>query len=132
VVVLDTHVLLWWASGGAAQLSTTAARTIEKEQASGQLLVSSICAWEISMLVNNDRLALSMDVENWLTLVEQIEHLSFVPVDNRIAVQSTNLPGEFHKDPADRIIVATARRLGAPLITADDKIRAYPHVRSLW
>ena len=53
-------------------------------------------------------------------------------VDNEIAVKSVELPGEFHKDPADRLIVATARKMAAPLVTADDKIRAYPHVRTLW
>lgn len=64
-------------------------------------------------------------------VVSQIEE-GFVAVDNEIAVKSTELPGEFHKDPADRIIVATARKLAAPLITVDDKIRAYPHVRTIW
>jgi PIN domain nuclease of toxin-antitoxin system len=53
-------------------------------------------------------------------------------VDTAIALASVALPGEFHKDPADRIIVATARALGAPVISADEKIRSYPHVRSVW
>jgi PIN domain nuclease of toxin-antitoxin system len=65
-------------------------------------------------------------------VVSQVEAVSFVPVDNDIAVKSIELPGEFHKDPADRIIVATARKLGAPLVTVDDRIRSYPHVRTLW
>ena len=73
-----------------------------------------------------------MDVEEWLSAVEQIEAVNFVPVDNEIAVRSAQLPGEFHKDPADRIIVATSRKLGAPLVTADEKIRGYRHVRSIW
>ena len=55
-----------------------------------------------------------------------------MPVDNVIAVRSTELPGDFHKDPADRFIVATARKLSAPLVTADEKIRAYAHVRTIW
>ena len=84
------------------------------------------------MLVKAGRLALSMDVAEWLTVAEEIEAIRFVPVDNEIGVKSTELPGEFHKDPADRIIVATARKLAAPLVTADEMIRAYPHIRTIW
>jgi PIN domain nuclease of toxin-antitoxin system len=132
VIVLDTHTLLWWASGDEAQLSAAAAQTIEGELNGGQIMVSSISAWELAMLVARGRVALSMDIEEWLSVVGQIEAVSFIPVDNEIAVKSIELPGEFHKDPADRIIVATARKLAAPLITADEKIRDYPHVRAIW
>jgi PIN domain nuclease of toxin-antitoxin system len=134
VIVLDTHALLWWASGDCEQLSQAAQQAIEEEMQSklGQIMVSAISAWELAMLVARERVALAMDVEAWLTTVGQIEQVRFVPVDNTIAIKSTQLPGEFHKDPADRIIVATARQLSAPLVTADEKIRAYPHVRTVW
>lgn len=55
-----------------------------------------------------------------------------LPVDGEIAVKSVRLPGDFHKDPADRIIVATAHKHAAPLVSADEKIRSYPHVRAIW
>ena len=84
------------------------------------------------MLGSRGRIDLSMEIEEWLAVVAQIEAVRFVQVDNEIAVKSVELPGEFHKDPADRLIVATARKMAAPLVTADDKIRAYPHVRTLW
>lgn len=84
------------------------------------------------MLVQRNRLSLSMSAGDWLATVEQIDGLRFVPVDRHLALASVNLPGEFHKDPADRLIVATARHFGATLMTADDKILRYPHVRSLW
>ena len=84
------------------------------------------------MLVARQRIALSMDVAEWLKWIETIEGVQFLAVDNEIAVKAVELPGEFHKDPADRVIVATARKLGAALITADEKIRAYPHVRTIW
>jgi PIN domain nuclease of toxin-antitoxin system len=84
------------------------------------------------MLVARGRVALSLDVETWLSVVGEIEAVEFVPVTNEIGVKSVTLPGEFHKDPADRIIVTTARKLAAPLVTADEKIRAYPHVRVVW
>lgn len=132
MIVLDTHALLWWASGDQAQLSAAAIHAVERELEGGQIVVSSISAWELAMLVARDRIALSMDIEAWLSVVSQIEAVSFVPVDNEIAVKSIELPGDFHKDPADRIIVATARKLAAPLVTADNKIRDYPHVRTIW
>lgn len=132
MIILDTHTLIWWASGEGAQLSAAALQAIDSETDGGKILVSSISAWELAMLVAKGRVALSMDVGEWLSVVSQIEALSFVPVDNEIAVKSTELPGEFHKDPADRIIVATARKLAVPLVTADAKIRAYPHVRTIW
>lgn len=132
MIVLDTHTLLWWASGDQGQLSVAATQAIEGELNGGQIRVSSISAWELAMLVARGRVALSMDIGEWLSVVSQIEVVRFVPVDNEIAVKSIELPGEFHKDPADRIIVATARKLAAPLLTADDKIRDYPHVRTIW
>jgi PIN domain nuclease of toxin-antitoxin system len=55
-----------------------------------------------------------------------------LPVDVDIALKSVHLPGQFHKDPADRMIVATARKLAVPLVTKDEKIRAYPHVKTIW
>jgi len=133
VIVLDTHTLIWWV-GNDAQLSTKAKKAIKKEMAapSGQILVSSITAWEVSMLVTKDRLTLTMDVDSWLSVVESIENLQFVPVNNKVAIESTRLPGEFHKDPAVRLIVALARTMSAPLVTADEKIRSYSHVKTIW
>ena len=83
------------------------------------------------MLVSRGRLSLTMDVAAWLAVVEEIEAVAFAPVDNEIGVKAVELPREFHKDPADRIIVATARTLGAPVVTADEKIRGYPRENDL-
>ena len=131
MIVLDTHALLWWVTQDTKALSPAARQIINDEQQCGQILLSSISAWEIALLVSKRRIGLSMDVEAWLALVAKIGSVRFVPVDNEIAMESVQLPGEFHKDPADRIIVATARKHAALLITIDDKILAYPHVRSL-
>ncbi len=133
MIVIDTHTLIWWVSDD-AQLSKKAKKIIEKElrHQDGQILVSSITAWEISMLVAKDRLTLAVDVDTWLSLVENIDNVSFVPIDNKVAIESTRLPGDFHKDPADRMIVALARTAAAPLVTADDKIRSYSHVKTIW
>jgi PIN domain nuclease of toxin-antitoxin system len=132
VIVLDTHTLIWWVNGD-DQLSPRARKAIAKELAAGgQVLVSAISAWEIAMLVAKGRLTLTMDIDEWLATVESIEGVAFVPVDLDVAVQSVELPGEFHPDPADRMIVALARHHSVPLITADAKIRAYRHVKTVW
>lgn len=132
MIVLDTHVMLWWANGDTTQLSSMARKAIAAELKSGRVIISSISAWELAMLVARERVMLALDTREWLHLIGQIEGVEFMPVTNDIAINSVELPGEFHKDPADRLIVATARQLGAVLITADEKIRNYPHLRTLW
>ncbi|OOG20526.1 VapC toxin family PIN domain ribonuclease [Thioalkalivibrio denitrificans] len=133
MIVLDTHALLWWVNGD-GKLSTAAAQAIEQEctDEQGLILVSSISAWEIAVLVAKGRLTLSTDIDDWLATVEELESVRFVPVDNDLAVQSTRLPEPFHPDPADRMIVALARHLSAPLVTADARIQAYRHVKTIW
>ncbi len=131
MIVLDTHALVWWANGEDA-LSKKAKTAIERELDGGQIIVSAISAWEIAMLVERERLVLSMDVASWLTTVSAIDAVRFVPIDVEIGLKSVDLPGEFHKDPADRMIVATARKLAVPLVTRDEKIRAYKHVKTIW
>jgi PIN domain nuclease of toxin-antitoxin system len=132
VIVLDTHALIWWVASD-PQLSAPARHAIEKERNDhGRILVSAISAWEIAMLVTRGRLQLAMDLDDWLTTVGEIDALSFVPVDVALGVQSVRLPGNFHADPADRMIVALARHYAAPLVTADRKILDYPHVTALW
>ena len=131
MIVLDTHALLWWVSGDKS-LSKTASKTIKDTLVNSEVIISSITIWEISMLIEKGRLSLSMDIENWTKEVTDINGVRFMSVDNEIGIKSTRLPGEFHKDPADRIIVATARRLAVPLLTIDEKIIAYPHVQTIW
>lgn len=133
MIVLDTHILLWWVNGG-DELSKAAKQAIDQERKAkdGNLLVSSITVWEIAMLVQHERLVLGTDIESWLQTVAQIKEIRFVPVDNIVALRSNSLPDVFHKDPADRIIVATARVHSVPLISADERIRNYKHVRTIW
>jgi PIN domain nuclease of toxin-antitoxin system len=128
--MLDTHVLLWWVNGDDAQLSKPARIAIAAEYAGGEIGICAITGWEIAMLVKQGRLALAMDVVAWLDQVASL--VTFLPVDRDIAVKAVDLPGDFHKDPADRMIVAAARQLGAGLVTADEKIRNYPHLKTIW
>lgn len=132
MMVLDTHVLIWWVSGD-EQLSPRARTAIEHELlGDAQLLVSAISAWEVAVLIAKGRLALTMDIDDWLATVASIEGVRFVAVEAELAVQSVRLPGAFHADPADRMIVALARHHSAPLLTADSRIQAYPHVKTVW
>lgn len=132
MVVIDTHVLVWWA-GSTGDLSAKARRAIERTlKDQGEVIISSISAWEIAMLVQKGRLLMSMEVERWLDEVAAIDGVRFHPVDNEVAVKSASLPGELHNDPADRMIVATARKLAVPLVTADEKILNYDHVQTIW
>ena len=132
MIAIDTHVLVWLATGARQMISKKAMKRISEELANGQIWVSTISAWEIAMLVERERLILSIDVESWLQKVGEITAIRFQPVSNKIALESVRLPGDFHKDPADRMIVATARTMGLALITADEKIQAYPHVNTIW
>ncbi|SRR5260221_1084199 len=131
MIVIDTHVLIWWVSDP-DKLSEKARKTIEAEKKSGSILVSSISVWEIYLLIAKDRLKLTMDTDSWLENIENLPFIQFVSVDNRIAARSVLLPGEFHNDSADRIIVATAREKGIPLITNDERIKQYAHVQTVW
>lgn len=131
MIIIDTHVLIWWVNNSDS-LSKKARAVIKKNLSDSEIIISSISAWEISMLIEKGRLVLSMDIEAWLDEVSQIEGVRFLPVDNEIAIKSTSLPGCFHKDPADRMIVATARKLAVSLVTADEKIIAYEHVKTIW
>lgn len=131
MIVLDTHVLIWWVSDP-EKLSKKAQKMIESESKSGLILISSISIWEIYLLVKKERIKLAMDIDSWLEKLESLPRIQFIPIDNKIAAKSINLPGEFHNDPADRMIVMTAREKGAVLVTKDERIRKYPHIQSIW
>jgi PIN domain nuclease of toxin-antitoxin system len=139
VILLDTHVVIWWANGDRLRLSANALAAIDAAiESAGQpggspgLLVSAISCWEVAMLVNRGRLALSLDVERWLALLASHPAVLLLALDPTVAMAATRLPEPFHADPADRFLVAQARALGIPLLSADNKIRSYASVRSLW
>jgi len=131
MIVLDTQTLVWWTTKPEL-LSKRALRKIEAEAKKGKLLISSISILEIYLLVKKKKIGFSVDIDTWLATIEKSSDFEFVPVDNRIAAKSVTLPEPFHNDPADRIIVATARESGAALITSDARIRKYPHIQSVW
>lgn len=131
MIVLDTHVWIWFVSNPEL-LSKKAKRTIERAVVDNNVFISSISAWEVALLTSKKRLLLSMEVADWIKKSEMLPFVNFIPVDNSIAVKSVNLPQPFHSDPADRIIVATAISLGVSLITKDERILEYAHVKTIW
>lgn len=131
MILIDTHVLVWWISEP-EKLSEKANKALEQEKKSGIILVSSITVWEIYLLIKKGRLQLTMDTDSWLENIENLPFIQFIPVDNVIAAKSVTLPGEFHSDPADRIIVATARERGISLITSDERIKKYTFLKTMW
>lgn len=131
MIVLDTHIWLWWLHDP-ARLSLPADKLIKQEQESGALLISAISVWEVAVKVQSGKLAIPMDINRWYELAKSYPATVIEPLSPVDAIASTQLPGDFHKDPADRIIISLARRLGVPLLTCDSKILAYEHVTTIW
>lgn len=123
-VLLDTHVLIWLLNGDRT-LSPGVVTVIERAARQGTVFVSAITPWEIAMLVAKRRLTLARDVQEWVDEALRQPGVALAPLDPAIAVASTRLPGTIHGDPADRLIVATARHLETLLITADERLLAY-------
>ena len=123
-VLLDTPALVWLVVGD-GRLRLAVRRRIETAAQQQQLWVSAITPWEIGMLVAKGRLVLDRDVMDWLQAALSLPGIRVAPLEPALAVASTRLPGELHGDPADRLIVATARHLGATLVTADAALLAY-------
>jgi PIN domain nuclease of toxin-antitoxin system len=131
MILLDTHVWLWLLHNP-NQLSDNANRVIEVEEAQNGLLISAISVWEVAVKVNIGKLTLPLAIEDWYAQAREHSGTVIEPLNPLDAIASTQLPGEFHKDPADRILVAIARRYGIPLVTCDEKILGYPDVETVW
>jgi PIN domain nuclease of toxin-antitoxin system len=127
VIVLDTHVWLWWTEGG-DRLAPGARHRIDSES---DRRVSAISLLEIATACARGRLLLRPTPEQWLAQAQRAQGLQIEPLTPHLCIASTTLPGEFHRDPGDRLIVALARHLDCELFTSDHQILAYPHVRAV-
>jgi len=123
-VLLDTHALVWLMVGD-GRLSPAVAEVVQQAAATNQVYVSAITPWEIAMLVARNRLTFASDIRTWLDQALSQPGITLASLIPAIAVDSVRLPGTIHGDPADRIIVATARNLRATLVTADAKLLTY-------
>ena len=128
MIVLDTHIWVWWVHGD-ARLSPQHQAYLQLNEANG-LGVSIISCWEVAKLVEYQRLQLPLPVEQWLSQALSYPGVQLLDLTPRIVVESTQLPGQFHRDPADQLIVATARVFRCPLVTVDAKILQYSHVQT--
>lgn len=124
LVLLDTHAFVWLLNGN-QRLGRKARKAIQRSLDETAVLVSAISPWEIAMLVGKGRLVLDRDVGEWLRAALALPGVRLEPLSPDISVASTRLPGALHADPADRIIAATARHLGASLVTEDRLLLAY-------
>lgn len=129
MIVLDTHIWIWWAHDPKL-LSDEQEKTIIASE-SGEIGVSAISLWEIAKLVEYGRLELPCSIDEWFGRAIRYPGIRIIDLMPDIAIESTRLPGEFHRDPADQIIVATARVNDCPLITSDDRILNYAHVEAI-
>jgi PIN domain nuclease of toxin-antitoxin system len=103
-----------------------------KAERTDGIRVSAISVWEIAVKTELRKLQLPMEINEWFRASSAYPNLVVEPVSAADAIASTRLPGEFHKDPADRIIIAVTRRYGVELVTSDALIRAYAHVSTVW
>jgi PIN domain nuclease of toxin-antitoxin system len=129
VIILDTHSWIWWVSE--PERLTEQQRSAIASSENDSLGISAISCWEIAKLVERGRIDLDRDVAAWLSAALSYPGVRLIDLTPEIAVESTRLPGSFHRDPADQIIVATARALKCELVTSDQKILVYKHVRTI-
>ena len=119
MILLDTHVLLWLDQGHSS-LGEVATEIIESALADGAVAVSAITFWEVSMLVEKRRIVTSLDLNVWRSDLLRTGLIEFA-IDGQCGIQATHLH-DLPSDPADRMIVATALRQSAALVTADERL----------
>lgn len=124
MILLDTHVFLW-ASFDNPMLGRSARTILAEAGDEGTLWISAITPWEIAMLTRKGRLSLQQPAGLWIKAALARSGASIAAIDLEIAVDAGELPADIHGDPADRLIIATARALGCPLLTADRQILGY-------
>ena len=128
-LLLDTHCWIWMVLGMVERFSRASRSTIEKAARAGLLRVSVISVWEIGMLESKGRLELNTSCTQWINEALATPGLGLVPLTPEIAIESSRLPGRFHGDPADRLLIATARMTRARFMTQDEKILDYGRER---
>ncbi|MEW6126493.1 MAG: type II toxin-antitoxin system VapC family toxin [Acidobacteriota bacterium] len=129
MIILDTHIWIWWVHND-KKLTNNQRKWIKDNESYG-LGISAISCWEVAKLVELKRLTLPEPMADWFDKALNYPGILLINLTPQIALESTQLPPIFHNDPADQIIVATARVYDCALLTADAKILAYAHVKTL-
>lgn len=123
MLLLDTHVVLWLDSG--LELDDAAVREIDQAAADSELFISPVSAWEIGLLVRKGRVSLDTAPDTWLERFLRLPGLRTTPLTPQIAIASSFLPEPLHSDPADRLLVATARAQNLTIVTRDRLLQNY-------
>lgn len=131
LLLLDTHIWIWALNGVRGALSASSIAMLNQASAHGGLLVSAISVWEVAVLSSKRRISLAQPIDAWVSAGLSAPGIRLVPLTPEIAIDSTRLPGVTHGDPADRIIIATARRMAATLVTSDRAILDYANAGHL-
>jgi len=129
VILLDTHVLLW-ASDDSKYLTRAAKSSIRRARRSGGISISAISVWELALLMAAGRVRLYGNIEASIRTL--LQDVTVRPITPEIAALATQFPDDYPRDPADRIIGATARAEGLTLVTRDEKIRRSPLLKTVW
>ena len=130
-IFLDTHVWMWWVTED-PRLSRRARSIIRKAVAGEGVWISAISIWEMAKKVEKGALALDRPLKQWVEDALSRPGVYVAELSSAILIESCELPGPFHGDPADQIIVASARHHHALLITKDRRLHDYPNVQCRW
>lgn len=131
MILLDTHVLVMLALKP-ERLSKPAARAIAKAETRDGVAIASITLWELALLIDDGRVAVPGSIESFLKDVSQRPGLTVLDISPEIAALTVRFPPDFPGDPADRIIAATGRAHGLPIVTRDRNMQENPLTRTIW
>ena len=123
MIILDTHSLIWLMEGD--KKIKPYLPKIKNAQKKGGIIISNISIWELAMLESRGRISLNTDIKKWVNTCLNLQGIKLQEITPEIAIDSCNLPDNFHGDPADRIISSSARILNAKLLTFDKEILKY-------
>ncbi len=129
MILLDTHIWVWWIQQD-PHLRGDAWKILDS-LSPREIGVSVFSCWEVATLYSLGRIDFQQSLREWMYSALEQTGITLLPLSPDIALESVQLPGVFHRDPADRILVATARINTCPLVTADEKILTYPHVKAI-
>lgn len=132
MIVLDTHVLVWWVAGETKNLSRKARQVLEQHGKRNELLISSISIFEIVTLERRGRLRFTVSASEWLGQVRRLPEFRIEPLTDDIAERAGQFGDVFPGDPADRLIAATALVRGIPLVTHDERLQGIEHLKTVW
>ena len=131
MIILDTHIGIWWSDEISRLTASQISAIAQERRIQGSIGISAITCWEIAMLVERQRVTLQLDALSWLHRLLNYPDVELLPITPEIAVRAYSLPEPFHRDPADRLLVATAIEWDCLLLTDDRQILDYPHVNTI-